>query len=119
MKSPRSAKAKGRRLQNQVRDELRVAFPFLEEDDIKSQIMGVCGEDIVLSPAARKFIPYSIECKNVERLNLWQCLKQAEGNTKEGCSPALIVKRNHSQPYVTITLEDWIELVRIKSNHTN
>ena len=53
----RSAKAKGRRLQNFVRDALRDKYSKLEEDDIKSAIMGVGGEDIVLSPAARKVIP--------------------------------------------------------------
>ena len=59
MSSPKSSKAKGRKLQNFVRDQLRVAFPCLEEDDVKSQTMGMPGEDIVLSPAARKQIPYS------------------------------------------------------------
>ena len=93
MPSPKSSKAKGRRLQNMVRDKLRAAFSsLLEEDDIKSQTMGMTGEDIVLSPAARKLIPYSIECKNVERLNVWQCLKQTEDNTHEDCNPALVIK---------------------------
>ena len=61
---PRSAKNKGRRLQNFVRDLLRKTFPKLEDDDIKSQTMGMPGEDIVLSPAAKRAIPYSFECKN-------------------------------------------------------
>ena len=108
MPSPKSSKAKGRRLQNLVRDKLRAAFSSsLEEDDIKSQTMGMTGEDIVLSPAARKLIPYSIECKNVERLNVWQCLKQAEDNTHEDCSPALVIKRNQTIPYIIIPLEIW------------
>ena len=34
--------------------------------------MGMSGEDIVLSPAAKKAIRYSFECKNQERLNLWK-----------------------------------------------
>ena len=63
--NPRSSKAKGRRLQNALRDILRETFPILEDDDIKSQTMGMTGEDIVLSPAAKKEIPYSFECKNV------------------------------------------------------
>ena len=66
MGSPRSSKAKGRKLQNMMRDALRDAFPLLEEDDIKSQTMGMTGEDIVLSPAARKSIPF--------RLWLWLCM---------------------------------------------
>ena len=112
MSSPKSSKAKGRRLQNMIRDRLRAVFSSsLEEDDIKSQTMGMTGEDIVLSPAARKLIPYSIECKNVERLNVWQCLKQAEDNTHEDCSPALVIKRNQTKPYIMIPLKLWIDLI--------
>ena len=56
MPNTKSVKAKGRRLQNLVRDLLRSAFSFLHEDDIKSQTMGMGGEDIVLSPLARESI---------------------------------------------------------------
>ena len=117
MSSPKSSKAKGRRLQNLVRDKLRAAFSSsgLEEDDIKSQTMGMTGEDIVLSPAARKLIPYSIECKNVERLNVWQCLKQAEDNTHKDCAPALVIKRNQQSPYIMVPLDIWIDII---SEHT-
>jgi len=66
----RSAKAKGRRLQDSVRKLLLENFPQLEDDDIKTAIMGESGEDIHLSPAARKLIPYSIECKNQEALSI-------------------------------------------------
>lgn len=112
MPSPKSSKAKGRRLQNLVRDKLRAAFgSLLEEDDIKSQIMGMTGEDIVLSPAARKLIPYSIECKNVERLNVWKCIKQAEDNTHDDCEPALVIKRNQQSPYILIPLDEWISII--------
>ena len=107
----KSVKAKGRRLQNKLRDLLRSAFPKLHEDDIKSQTMGMTGEDIVLSPAARKLIPYSIECKNVERIQLWKSIKQAEDNTKEGSEIALVVKRNQTKPYVVIDLQHWLELI--------
>ena len=66
----KSAKAKGRNLQNLVRDKLRSIFvgKVLEEDDIKSQTMGMSGEDIVLTPAAKKLIPYS--CLLVIRIGM-------------------------------------------------
>lgn len=115
MPSPKSSKAKGRRLQNMVRDKLRAAFSSLEEDDIKSQTMGMTGEDIVLSPAARKLIPYSIECKNVERLNVWECIKQTESNVAKGCAPALVIKRNQTNPYIMVPLDIWIDII---SNNT-
>ena len=112
MGSPRSSKAKGRKLQNMVRDALRDAFPALEEDDIKSQTMGMTGEDIVLSPAARKTIPYSFECKNVERLQFWQSISQCEDNCKKELSPALVVKKNRRDPYVCIPIETFINMIR-------
>ena len=60
-----SKKGKGRRLQNFVKDELLEAFKSLEADDVKTAIMGESGEDIKLSPAAKRKIRYSFECKNV------------------------------------------------------
>jgi len=61
-----------------LRDVLRSTFPKLHEDDIKSQTMGMTGMDIVLSPKARKVIPYSFECKNKERMDLWKSLQQTD-----------------------------------------
>lgn len=114
MANTKSSKAKGRKLQNMVRDALRSAFPSLEEDDIKSQTMGMTGEDIVLSPAARKLIPYSFECKNVERLQFWSSVEQCETNCKEELSPALIVKKNRRDPYVCIPIETFLEIIKGK-----
>jgi hypothetical protein len=108
----RSAKNKGKRLQNSVRDVLLETFKEdLEPDDVKSAIMGDSGEDIQLSPAARKLIPYSIECKNQEKLNIWSSLEQAEGNSKES-TPVLIFKRNRSKTYAVIEFEEFVELIK-------
>tara|TARA_R110002051_G_scaffold175333_1_gene245327 strand:+ start:154 stop:507 length:354 start_codon:yes stop_codon:yes gene_type:complete len=113
----RSSKAKGRRLQNQIRDILRETFPKLEEDDIKSQTMGMTGEDIVLSPAAKKEIPYSFECKNVERLNIWQAIEQSESNC-ESRTPVVVMKRNRSETYVVFNLNKFIDLIRRENDKT-
>ena len=114
MTSVKSRKAKGRRLQTYVRDALYNSFckicPSLEPDDIKSQTMGMCGEDIVLSPAAKKIIQYSFECKNQERLNLWGSLLQAEENADER-TPVLVFKRNNSKTYATIPFEEYMRLI--------
>jgi len=107
----KSVKAKGRRLQNMLRDALRLAFPKLHEDDIKSQTMGMSGMDIVLSPKARKIIPYSFECKNKERMDLWKSLQQAEDNAGEG-TPVLVLKRNRSKTYAVIEIDKFIGLIK-------
>lgn len=105
-----SKKGKGRRLQNYVVEKLLFLFPDLEEDDIKSAIMGETGEDIKLSPAARKLIPYSFECKNQERLSIWQALGQAEENCR-GFDPILVFKRNRSKTYACIDFELLLKLI--------
>tara|TARA_R110002012_G_scaffold257642_1_gene437905 strand:+ start:108 stop:446 length:339 start_codon:yes stop_codon:yes gene_type:complete len=109
----RSAKAKGRKLQNLVVKELRKAYPELEEDDIKGQVMGMSGEDVVLSPLAKRLIGLSFECKNQERLNLWDSLSQAENNCEER-TPVLVFKRNRSDTYAAIPFEFLIKLISKK-----
>ena len=108
----KSAKAKGRKLQNKVVEELRKAYPELEDDDIKAQIMGVSGEDVVLSPLAKRLIGLSFECKNQERLNLWDSLSQAETNCEDR-TPVLIFKRNRSKTYAAIPFEFLIKLLSV------
>ena len=89
-----SKKAKGRKLQNDVRDCLLQTFPELEQDDIRTAVMGESGEDIKLSPAAQRLIPYSFECKNQERLNIWSSLEQAEDNCNDRKTLSVMVNYN-------------------------
>ena len=104
-----SAKGKGRRLQNYLRDKLYDCFPSLRDGDIKGAVMGESGEDIKLSPAAQDLIPYSFECKNQERLNIWDSLSQAEGNSNE--RTVVVFKRNRTKTYVAIDLEAFLVLI--------
>tara|TARA_A100001201_G_scaffold128988_2_gene114241 strand:- start:253 stop:585 length:333 start_codon:yes stop_codon:yes gene_type:complete len=107
----RSRKNKGKRLQNSVRDVLLETFNTLEPDDIRSAVMGESGEDLKLSPAARKLIPYSFECKNQEKINIWESLSQAEENAEKG-KPVLVFKRNRSKTYAVLELKDFVELIK-------
>jgi hypothetical protein len=109
---PRSAKAKGRKLQTDVKNTILETFTTLEPDDVKSAIMGESGEDIKLSPAARKLFPYAVECKNTEKLNIWSALEQAEANAKNETTPLLFFKRNRSKMYVTFEAEHFFTLLK-------
>lgn len=109
---PRSAKAKGRKLQNTVRDLIKEHFPQLHPDDVVSTQMGGAGVDIQLSPAARKVFPYSIECKNTEKINIWAALEQSEANVKDGTFPVVFFKRNHSKTYVAIDADHFFDLIK-------
>ena len=107
---PRSAKNKGKRLQNKVRDLILEKFNQLEPDDVRSVTMGESGEDILLSPAARKLFPFSTECKNQEKINIWSSLEQAETNSGKHI-PIVIFKRNRSKTYVASEFEKLLELL--------
>jgi hypothetical protein len=107
---PQSAKAKGRRLQQYLRDMILARFDFLEPDDVRNTSMGASGEDILLSPAARKVFPFAPECKNQERLNVWDALAQAEANAGDHM-PLLVFKRNRSQTYAAMPLDALMNLL--------
>jgi len=79
--------------------------------------MGMTGEDIVLSHEATKCIPFSFECKNQERLAIWQHLEQAEGNS-EGRDPVLVIKRNRSKVYAVIEFDLFLNLIDKGENDT-
>lgn len=106
-----SAKAKGRRLQQKVASLLVESFKELQPDDIRSTGMGQSGEDIQLSPLARTKIPFSFECKNQERLNIWSAIEQAETNTS-GHDPAIVFTRNRTGTYVAIPLDTFVDLIK-------
>ena len=107
---PRSAKNKGKRLQNKVRDLILEKFNSLESDDVRSITMGESGEDILLSPAARKLFPFSVECKNQAKLNIWKSLEQSETNSGKH-TPIVIFKRNRTKTYVALEFKKLLELL--------
>ena len=107
---PRSAKNKGKRLQNKIRDLILEKYDSLEPDDVRSITMGDSGEDILLSPAARKVFPFSVECKNQEKINIWSSLEQAEENSGKH-TPLVIFKRNRSKTYAVLEFEELLQLL--------
>ena len=107
---PRSAKNKGKRLQNKIRDLILEKFDSLEPDDVRSITMGDSGEDILLSPTARRVFPFSVECKNQEKLNIWSALEQAEDNSGNH-TPLVIFKRNRTKTYAVLEFDKLLELL--------
>lgn len=108
---PSSCKAKGRTFQQFVCKQILKVFPQLEPDDVQSRSMGAGGEDIMLSPAARKALPCSFECKNVEKLNVWAAFDQTKANAKK-YHPVLVMKKNRHSPLVVIDLDYFLDLVK-------
>ncbi len=109
---PSSCKAKGRSFQNWIRAKLMEELD-IHEDDIKTAVMGESGEDIKMARAAREKFPFSIEAKNVEKLNVWAAYEQACENSGK-YEPLLIMKKNRKKPLVVLDAEAFIALIKDK-----
>ena len=103
-----SAKAKGRRLQQWFRN-LLIEKLEIHPEDIESRSMGASGEDLIMARAAREKFDYSIECKNVEKLNVWEAYEQAKSNSGD-YEPIVIMKKNGKTPLVVIDAEYFVQL---------
>ena len=115
-KTAATRKAKGRKFQQWVRDALLNAFKTLSEDDVRSTSMGAGGEDILLSPAARKLFPYSVECKHHKSFAIYKVYEQAADNAKKsqpvfGYQPVAFIKADHKKPLVVLDADVFIQLV--------
>ena len=51
-----------------------------------------------------------IECKRVEKLNLYKAMEQAKRDANEMQMPVVIHRKNNQESLVTMRLEDWILL---------
>ena len=103
---PASSKAKGRRLQDWVANKIE-EYHGLRPD---KAIMGERGCDV-----KHERLPYAIECKNTERLNLWSSWEQTRENCGGASVPLLFVKRNRWEPLCVVPAE-WV-LKRLEINN--
>ena len=69
------------------------------------QYNGLDGEDVVGVPGIH------IECKAVERLNLYDAIAQSKRDA-HGKIPIVIHKKNNCNDLVTMEFTDWIKLYR-------
>ena len=103
-----SAKAKGRRLQQWTRDRL-IEELHVHPEDIESRSMGAGGEDLIMARAAREKFPYSVECKNQEKVNIWKAYEQCDANSKD-YEPVVVIKKNNFKPLVVVDADYFIKL---------
>lgn len=107
-----SAKAKGRNLQKSVCKMILDRFTELESDDVKSTSMGASGEDVQLSPAARRVCPVSIECKARKSVAIYPWYIQAQTNCRPDLEPLLVVKGDRKKPLVCVDAEYFFDLLK-------
>ena len=53
-----------------------------------------------------------IECKRVEKLNLYDAMSQAKADAKDSELPTVFHRKDRYEWLVTMTLEDWIRLYK-------
>ena len=109
---PQSAKAKGRRLQQWVRDKILATFPKLHTSDVRSTSMGAAGEDVLLSKAARDVFPYLVECKAVKSAAVYRVMDQAQSNCPDGAEPLGIIKADRRKPIAVIDADHLFDLIK-------
>jgi len=51
-----------------------------------------------------------IECKRVEKINLYDAMAQAKHDRKDGEIPAVFHRKNNCEWLVTVTLDDFMKL---------
>ena len=106
-----SAKAKGRRLQDWVKNKLITMLGLPKDTDlIRTAIMGETGADVQLLSVIQSNFPYSIECKNQEKFkSLYTIMNQAEGHAT-GLQPIAFLKMNRQRPLVVLDAEHFMEV---------
>lgn len=110
--TPASRKAKGRRFQQKIRQDL-IDCLGIDPGDVLSTAMGQAGCDLYLSPAARALFPYGVECKHQEAIALPAWWKQCESNaSKVGLIPLLVFKRNREEPLAVLRWGDLLALLQ-------
>ena len=103
-----SAKAKGRKLQQWFANVL-VETLGLDSEDLESRPMGSSGEDVIMGVQTRELFPYSVECKNQEKVNVWSAYEQSESNCGK-YQPLVVFKKNHKKPLVVVDAEYFFKL---------
>lgn len=101
-----SAKSKGRKCQQWVRDQLLARFAHLTDEDVRSISLGAAGEDILLSPLAREAIPFTIECKARAGIAVYPWYEQAAKHADKG-EPLVFLKADRKKPLALVDAE-WL-----------
>lgn len=106
-----SAKAKGRRFQQEV-IRLLARIVGLDLADMESRPGGQNGEDIILGMSSRARFPYSIECKNRKSYKgLYVAYDQAVANAPKGAEPLLCLRTDRRKPLAVVDLDHFLNLV--------
>lgn len=103
---PINSRAKGARVERQLRDKLR-EHGFQARRG--QQFSGANGDPDVVCPE----LPLHWESKGVQNLNVWKAYAQAQRDAKEGLYPVVAHTKNHAGRFlVTLDLDHFLEIMR-------
>ena len=112
--TPKSAKAKGRRLQTWVAANIGLLLgkKVGPDKEIASREMGQAGPDVRLVGEALHQFPYAVECKYQESWSVHQWIKQARDNMDESVHEGwlIVAKRNRDDPIVIMGAVEFFKL---------
>jgi hypothetical protein len=73
--------------------------------------MGASGEDVQLSPAARKLLPIQIECKRVKSaVGIYKWYGQAKSHGPH--EPVVFMRADREIPLVILSANAYLELLK-------
>lgn len=102
-----SKKAKGTRLEKRFAQMLR-EFGL----DTNATRMVLSGAAFGFETDIRTRLPFAFECKNHEKIKIWEFWDQAEQARKPFKDPVLVFSGNYRPILVTMKAEDWLNLVK-------
>lgn len=100
-----NSRAKGARGERELSKKLR---EYGYEARRGQQYSGSNGDPDIVTNLPR----IHIECKRVERLNIYDAIAQSQRDARNYEIPVVMHRKNNSEWLVTMTLDDWISLYR-------
>lgn len=94
-------------------------FPELTPDDVRSTSSGSGGRDVLLSQAAKRLVPFAIECKSRKSFAVYEHFQQAKSHIEGDEFPMLVIKQDRSEPLVLLQLKDFMEIYGDKKSNKN
>ena len=102
---PRSAIQKGKRLEQKIASDMRKK---LGSD--KAVRMAGSGSGAIKGDVFNRY--FTIEAKNQEKVKIWEWWQQTVSQVQFNKPPVLVFSGNHRPILVTMSLNDWLDLVK-------
>jgi hypothetical protein len=104
---PSGRKQKGRRLELKVAKLIRRSgLDKKARPSFQSGAQWQWKSDIYTS------IPFSLECKNAERIRLWDWWEQARAGSTTLKPPVLVVSSNHRPILAIMDIDEWLNVIK-------